>query len=521
MSVSRNPVQRLAGTTQAGLIRLLLQCRFDFRQKSWSVPVLVFPPDGGLASVSDHDALLPLLTSVLADFSDPATGGKPRKPPIAGLESGHTGFRNQPKPKEKMKLNKKHSSLAALIAASLSSLALQASADVVTDWNLITVNATKVAPALNSNLASRIDAIEAIAVYDAVNSIQQFGTPYHYYTPNSGSAQAAAAQAAHDVLVHYFPGQQAALDTDLTNSLNSITDGPIGNGQTVGSAAAADIIALRASDGSSPNVSYPGPATIVPGAYQLTPNSPTVSSNFTFNPGINEQWGTVTPFVLTNGSQFRPPPPPTVAGNNKAYILALNQVKTSGATNSPTQTPAQVHIAQFYKQDAELTVNETARDLALAHNLSLANDALLFALVDIAVADSRIAIWDAKYAYLYWRPVTALNANPDGTVTNGYKAWTPTIVTPNHPDYPSGHSGTVTAGAEVLAAFFGDANTFTLHTTTVGESPRTLTLLSQLESENGLSRIYGGIHYSFDNLEGQGVGALVAAYTLVNGPHAN
>jgi hypothetical protein len=101
MSVSRNPVQRLAGTTRAGLIRLWLQCRFDFRQKSWSVPVLVFPPDGGFASVSDHDALLPLLTSVLADFSDPATGGKPRKPPIAGLESGPNGFRNQPKPKEK------------------------------------------------------------------------------------------------------------------------------------------------------------------------------------------------------------------------------------------------------------------------------------------------------------------------------------------------------------------------------------------------------------------------------------
>ncbi|MFZ0828783.1 MAG: vanadium-dependent haloperoxidase [Verrucomicrobiia bacterium] len=414
-----------------------------------------------------------------------------------------------------------HYSLAPLMAAALSSLAPSASADVITDWNLITVNATKVAPALNSNLGSRIDAIEAVAVYDAVNSIQQFGTPYHYYAPNSGSAQAAAAQAAHDVLVHYFPGQQAALDTDLTNSLINITDGPIGNGQTVGSAAAADIVALRASDGSSPNVTYPGPGTIVPGAYQLTPNSPTVASNFTFAAGINEQWGTVTPFVLTHGSQFRPPPPPTVANNNRSYVLPLNQVKTYGATNSPNQTPAQVKIAQFYKQDAELTVNEAARDLALANNLPLANDALLFALVDIAVADSRIAIWDAKYAYLYWRPVTALNANPDGTVTNGYTAWTPTIVTPNHPDYPSGHSGTVTAGAEVLAAFFGDANTFTLHTTTAGQSSRTLTSLTQLEQENGLSRIYGGIHYSFDNLEGQGVGALVAAYTLANGPHAN
>ena len=415
----------------------------------------------------------------------------------------------------------RHYSLAAFAAAALGSLTTSASADVITDWNLTTINATKVAPALNSNLASRIDAIEAIAVYDAVNSIRQFGTPYHYYSPNTGSAQAAAAQAAHDVLVNYFPSQQTALDTALTNSLNNITDGPIGNGQIVGSAAAADIIALRANDGSSPNVSYGGPTNIVPGAYQLTPNSPTVSSNFTFAAGINEQWGTVTPFVLTNGSQFRPPAPPSAAGNNRTYVSALNQVKIYGATNSPVQTAAQVHIAQFYKQDAELTVNEAARDLALANNLSLTNDALLFALLDIAVADSRIAIWDAKYAYLYWRPITALNASPNGTVTNGYTAWQPTIVTPNHPDYPSGHSGTVTAGSEILAAFFGDVNTFTLHTTTAGESPRTLTSLSQLESDNGLSRIYGGIHYTFDNLEGQAVGALVAAYTLANGPHLN
>ena len=409
--------------------------------------------------------------------------------------------------------------LAAIAAAALGSLATSASADVITDWNLITVNATKVAPALNSNLASRIDAIEAIAVYDAVNSILQFGSPYHYYSPNTGSAQAAAAQAAHDVLVNYFPSQQAALDTSLSNSLANIIDGPIGNGQTVGSAAAADIIALRASDNSSPSPTYPGPGTITPGAYQNTPNVSSITSlPYTFANGINTNWGIVTPFILTSGSQFRPPAPPAVS--NRSYLSALSQSKIYGQTNSP-HTAAQTDLAQFYKQDAELTINEAARDLSLANNVGLSTNALLFALLDIAVADSRIAVWDAKYAYLYWRPVTALNANPDGTVTNNYAAWKPTIVTPNHPDYPSGHSGTVTAGAEILTAFFGDVNTFTLHTTTAGESPRTLTSLTQLETDNGLSRIYGGIHFTFDNLEGQAVGALVAAYTLANGPHFN
>jgi hypothetical protein len=225
-----------------------------------------------------------------------------------------------------MKLN--HYTLAVIAVAGISALASQASADVITDWNLIAVSATKVAPALNSNLASRIDAIEAIAVYDAVNSIKNFGTPYHYYVPNTGSAQAAAAQAAHDVLVNYFPGQQATLDAALANSLNNITDGPIGNGQIVGAAAAADIIALRANDGSSPNVSYPGPANPGVGQWRPTPTG--------FAPGINEQWGNVKPFVLDSGSRFRPGPPPVVG--SWQYNQALAEVQSLGAIGSVTRT---------------------------------------------------------------------------------------------------------------------------------------------------------------------------------------
>jgi len=413
-----------------------------------------------------------------------------------------------------MKLN--HYTLAAIAVAGLSALAPRASADVITDWNLITVSATKTA-GQNSNLGSRTDAIEAIAVYDAVNSIRQFGTKYHYYAPNTGSAQAAAAQAAHDVLVNYFPGQQAALDVALTNSLANITDGPIGNGRTVGSAAAADIIALRTGDGSSPNVTYPGPGTIVPGAYQLTPNIPTVTSPpFTFNQGINEQWGTVTPFILAATNQFRPGPPPALTSTD--YTNALAQVQSLGALNSVTRTSDQTHIANFYKQDAELTANEAAREAAIGRALSLEEDALLFVLVDTAVADARIAIWDAKYTYLFWRPVTSLNANPDGTVTDNYSAWQPLVLTPNHPDYPCGHCGTVNAGIEVLKAFVGDQNTVQLHTTTAGEPARLVQSLSKVESENGWSRVYGGIHYSFDNTTAQGIGNAVAAYVLANGP---
>ena len=382
-------------------------------------------------------------------------------------------------------------------------------ANIITDWNLITVNATKKA-GFNSNLGSRIEAIEAIAVYDAVNAIKHIGAPYHYYKDpgDAASAAAAAAQAAHDVLVNYFPAQQNFLDSALANSLSNIKEAAVTNGQAVGAAAAADIIALRKTDGAVPNIGYPGPLKPSTGAYQLTPP--------TFTPGINQQWGKIKPFVLTATDQFRPAPPP--APESDGFKIALREVAEIGAANSSKRTLEQTHIAQFYKQDAELTVNEAARELVNRHQTSLEDAAFIFLLTDIAEADARIAIWDAKYYYLFWRPVTALNADEAGSVTNNYSAWQPLLSTPPHPSYPCGHCGTVTAGFTVLRHFFGDKNEFQLHTTTAGEAPRTLQSLSSGESENRWSRIYGGIHYQFDNVASQKLGEQVAEYVLAKGP---
>jgi hypothetical protein len=425
----------------------------------------------------------------------------------------------------------------AVISAALISIwPAIASADVVTDWNRITIQVSKGATnlndgsaspftgtALNTNLASRIDAIESIAVYNAVNAILRFGTAYGGFSvaaPTTASTEAAAAQAARNVLVYYYPSQTAALDSLLATSLSAIPDGqPKTDGIASGAAAAAHIIGLRASDGSSPNVTYPGPGVITPGAYQLTPNIPPATvPPFTFNPGINQQWAGVTPFVLTSPSQFRPSPPPAL--NSAAYFQALNQAKTYGTPASPRHTAELEHITQFYKQDAEVLDNEAARLLSISHSLSLADNALLFVTLDTAIADTRIAEWEAKYFYLFWRPITALNADSSGTVSNNYSAWKPAIVTPSHPSYPSGHSGTVVA-IEVLRSYFGDFNTLTLHTTTAGEPARTVSSLTQIEAENGLSRIYGGIHFSFDNSAGQALGRNVASYVLTHGPQAN
>jgi hypothetical protein len=397
------------------------------------------------------------------------------------------------------------------VAAGLSLLIISkpASADAVTDWNLITVKATKVAK-FNSNLGSRIEAIEAIAVYDAVNSIKKIGTPYHYYAPPTGSAsaQAAVAQAAHDVLVNYFPAQKPSLDSALSNSLSLANDGPVDKGREVGAASAEDIIALRANDGSDPNVGYPGPAKPGVGQYRPTPAG--------FVPGINQQWGTVKPFLLKSNTQFRPIAPPAIGTDN--FKKALVTVDELGSATSTKRTEDQTHIAQFYKQDAELTVNEAARALAIAHKTSIEVNALAFVLADIAEADARIGLWDAKYNYLLWRPVTALNADADGGVTNNYAKWTPLLSTPPHPSYPCGHCGTVTAGFEVLKKFYGDKDTIQLHTTTPGEPARTIKSLSNGEWENGWSRVYGGIHYPFENDAAQKLGKQVADYVLANGP---
>jgi hypothetical protein len=419
------------------------------------------------------------------------------------------------KPQPCIQIMKLHPLSLLILAGTIAgALTAHVRADVITDWNLITVNATKTG-GLNTNLASRIDAIESIAVYDAVNSIRHFGDAYHYFAPPSGaaSAEAAAAQAAHDVLVNYFPAQTAALDASLATSLAEIADGPEeDSGLAVGAAAATDIIALRANDGSSPNVTYPGPANPGIGQWRPTPGAAPGS----FPPGINQQWDSVTPFVIPSAKRFRPEPPPRVGSGE--YKRALDEVKTLGAATSTVRTDDQTHIAQFYKQDAELTVNEAARELSEIHGLSLEQNAVLFALTNLAVADSRIAVWEAKYHYLFWRPITALNADRNGVVTNNYAAWSSLIVAPSHPDYPSGHSVTVSAGFRVLRALLGDDDALTLHTTTPGEPPRTIASLSVGERENGLSRIYGGIHFQFDNTAGQKLGREVGLHVLTHGP---
>ncbi len=246
-------------------------------------------------------------------------------------------------------------------------------------------------------------------------------------------------------------------------------------------------------------------------------------------PGVDLDWRDVTPFSLTNPQKVflvgTVPLSPQVG--SQEYRAELDFVRAHGQDSAPISVRSADQVAQalFYKQDAEIFVNEAARLASDARGLSLDENAALFALLDNTVADARIAAFSSKYDQKFWRPITALNAGADGSVTNGYSAWHPLAATPSHPSNTAGHSATGAAGFEVLRAYFGtdkvrpDGSAVTLgsltwlagtNSGTGNAATRSATTFSQFQLENGASRIYLGVHYGFDNLQGQLLGLSVA-----------
>jgi membrane-associated phospholipid phosphatase len=223
---------------------------------------------------------------------------------------------------------------------------------------------------------------------------------------------------------------------------------------------------------------------------------------------------------MTSGSQFRPAAPPAL--DSAEYAAAFNEVKSLGSADSTTRTEEQTQIARFWNDGLGTAFapgywNRIAQDVATGQGLSLVSEAHLFALLNIATADALISCWDAKYAYSFWRPVTAIRAadtdgNPD---TEPDTSWSPLLVTPNFPSYTSAHSTVSGAAAEVLTALFGDQYQFTVSAVSVPYT-RSFDSFEAAAAEAGRSRIYGGIHYTFDNLNGLAVGGEVADYVIGN-----
>ncbi|MBX3425611.1 MAG: vanadium-dependent haloperoxidase [Pirellulales bacterium] len=388
-----------------------------------------------------------------------------------------------------------------------------AEADIVIDWNnelRDTIRASSTPPPR----ASRAMAMVHAAIFDAANSADRQYAPYLYAPVTIGaSAEAAAAQAARDMMVALFPTRAAIYDAQLATQLSGIADGPAKiAGTTLGSTVAAGMLASRAADGSTGSSSYV--PTGGPGGW--VPTAPG------FAAPLLPHWGDVTPFGIASTLGYLPPPPPAL--NSAEYVAAVAEVKSLGAAVGSTRTTDQTEIAQFWANGAGTETppghwNRIALVVGESQGLSLAENARMLAMLNVALADAAIVCWDAKYQYDLWRPITAIREADTVAATAALDddAWAPLLTTPPFPEYTSGHSTFSAAAAAVLAAFFGtDDVPFTVGSDDIAMVTRSYDSFTAASLESGLSRIYGGIHFNFGNEGGRLSGTALGQYIAAN-----
>jgi hypothetical protein len=374
--------------------------------------------------------------------------------------------------------------------------------NVIPSWNATAQNSIVAVAAQPIQRAELWTAIMHSAIYDSVNSIggRHGGYSQLVVTPTKrrpASRAAAAAQAAHDVLVHFLPAQQATFDAALADSLAAIKDGTAKtNGVLIGSEVAAKTLLVH--DGVIPTVAYTyGPPN--PGVYQATPPA--------FAPALLPGFAQVRPFVLSSPSQFRPEAPPSLT--SATFVNDYNEVTAFGQDISTVRTAAQTETARFYTEHAVAQYQRAFRELAAAKGFTIGENARFFAMANTAIIDSQIATWDAKYNYSFWRPSTAIRAGGGNPVLVADPTWLPLAVTPSHPEYPAAHGSWTNATAEVLKAFFGtSAVTFSLSSTVTGTT-HTFTSTDALRTEIISARTYGGMHYRNSTTVGAQLGANV------------
>jgi hypothetical protein len=434
--------------------------------------------------------------------------------------------------------------------------------DVILEWNAVLLQANAVdhsGPAPEQGgptLTARAFAIVSAAMYDAYNSVHPIATPYLTVAPNAdhASSDAAVAQAARDTLVALYPSQQAAFDAALTQTLARVPDGPFEDrGRAVGRFVAARILQARANDHADSIQDPPYVPNGLPGFHDVDPTHP--GQGF-----YAPDYQSVTPFALRSADQFEPPPldDGTPAGRaaflkSPAYTLAYYQVLAlggDGVTTPTLRTPEQTEIGMFWGYDGRPGLgtpprlyDQIVRTVATQQHNTEAQNARLFALVNLAMADAGLVAWNRKYDDDFWRPILGIRGGgADGNpITLGVPSWTPlgaqvsnprpgeTNFTPNFPAYTSGHATLGAATFKTLQRFYGTDNiTFTFisdefNGVTRGADgqvrpvvARTFHSFSQAAEENGQSRIYLGIHWAFDKVQGISSGNQVASFVFNN-----
>jgi hypothetical protein len=387
--------------------------------------------------------------------------------------------------------------MVAAVCGMLLSNAAVSSTDPVLEWNSIMVNTTA---SQNPFFQARFAAITQLAVFEAVNAIDKDFEPYlgTITAPSGASPDAAAVAAAHAVLGNYFPGDAAALDAAYAASLASIPNGSAKQeGIEVGEAAAAALIALRTGDGSAPPEFY-SPTSSAPGAWQPTPSCSPAG-------GILLQWRNLRPFAIERSDQFRSTPPPALT--SQRYARGYNEVMRVGSIDSAFRPQDRADVARFYAATAPVPVwNSAAAQVAVEQGRSMSENARALALMDVAIADASASVFDTKYSYDFWRPETAIHASGDTT-------WKPYIVTPCFPSYGSAHGSLSNAARKVLERLYGPRHHFiTLSNPAVAGVILQYENFEQITHDINDARVYGGIHFRFDQETGSEQGQRVGAY---------
>jgi hypothetical protein len=402
--------------------------------------------------------------------------------------------------------------------------------NTVQQWNAIAENTVVGSGAFQAEGFIYMGYVSA-AVYDAVVSIEGGYAPYGAAIPTApgASADAAALEAAYRTLNYYFPGQAATLDTFYTEAIALIPDGASKtDGLAVGLAAAMNIINLRDGDGRRTPIGVTSPfQTLAPGAgvWRLTPPA--------FAAPQTPWLGDVRPFILQSADQFLPDPPPSLQSTE--WAEAFSQIKTYGEATSNARTPEQTAIARFWSANVVRQYNRLAREVAEERGLGLLQTARLIAMVNTVGADALIACLFAKYHYLFWRPVTAID--PTAVTADGFGpvpgyndgnpatleqiGWRPLLATPNHPEYPAAHGAITSAMTEVFSTFLGTQRIDVhIHGFDAAGSSGNLNAVSHFEMANDLrneiiyARLWAGLHYHLSSVAGVVLGRNVAKHDL-------
>jgi hypothetical protein len=383
--------------------------------------------------------------------------------------------------------------------------------DVVLDWNGLAARlivgpggANKAPPLGLVDLA-----IVHTAIYDAVNAVEGFPFAPYGIEPTvttPASAEAAAARAGRDVLLALYPSRSADIEGLYASSLAAVPEGPAkDNGIDAGQQAAAGILALRANDGRSAGTTIVEPPE-APGVWIRTPPG--------FLPPQAPWTGAITPWTLRSSDQFRPEEPPAL--DSRAWVRDYNEVKALGPVTDSTRTAEQTDIGRFWGDQPMLQWNRAWRGISIGAGLSVLDNARFFAMLAASGSDALIACWEAKYTYMFWRPVTAIRAGGGNPALTGDASWLSLVTTPNHPEYPAAHGCFSGASTETLSYFFGtDDFTFTITSNFPGLTTplRTYSSFSEALQEVLEARIYGGMHYRNSTHKGAILGKQVSHFT--------